>query len=247
MKEFVNALSNSVWLNDEGRVEKRYSTDSFKKHFGNQEWKVIEKLGYDYELKDNKLLMEFIENEPFDDNNITNDDLIKVAAALKYLHSLPTEGIEVSKFEEVYFDFLAEDEEITENYPIDGFEDLLANEAIDILLSGEQVILHNDVVEGNLLKVNDSIKLIDFEYSGLGNRLFDIASFLTERDLTEEQKEFFINQFDNVNREELITVCKFLQIFWARWALYKYDMNRRDIYKDIADWKFEQYLILNKK
>lgn len=246
MKEFTNALSNSVWLNDEGKIEKRYSTDSFKKHFGNQEYKIIEKIGYEYELGDNKLFMEFIENEPFNDNEISNNDLVMVANALKELHNLPTDGIEVSNFEKVYFDFLAEDEEITENYPIDGFEDLIANEAIDILLSGEQVILHNDVVEGNLLKVGGKIKLIDFEYSGLGNRLFDIASFITERELTKEQIDFFVDQFENVNKEELKTVCKFLQIFWARWALYKYDMNRRDIYKDIADWKFEQYLKLNK-
>ncbi len=242
MKEFTNALSNQVILNDENKIEKIYSTDSFKKSFGNQEEEVLKKLGYQFETAKNKIIMEYFENESFNDKDMSNEDIINVANALKELHSLSTDGIETSKFEETYLDFLCEDEEITEMYPVDGTEDLLAMEAFDILEEGKQVLLHNDVVEGNLLKVDGKIKLIDFEYSGLGNQIFDVASFLTEREITEEQKELFISQFEGIDKDKLKTVCAFLQIFWARWAFYKYDMSRREIYKEIAEWKFSEYL-----
>lgn len=246
MKEFENALSNKVWLDDDGKVIKKYSKDMFKSAFGCQETEVLEKIGYKFTFENNILEMEFIENVPFDDNNITNEMLEMVANALKDLHALDTTGIKTSNFEEVYEDFLSEDDEILKDYPIDGVEYQIAMEAFDILESGPQVILHNDVVEGNLLIVGDKIKLIDFEYSGLGNPIFDIASFITERELNEEQIAYFVSQFDNVNLDDLKTVSKFLQIFWTRWALYKYSISDKEIYKIIADWKFEQYLKLNK-
>ncbi len=242
MKEFNNALSNRVWLNDENKVEKLYSTDGFKKHFGNQEAKVLEKLGYNFELHSDRLIMEFIDHESFKDESMSNEDIINVANALKKLHSLPIDGIGISQFEKTYNDFLCEDEEITEDFPIDGTEEFLADRAFDILEEGQQVILHNDVVEGNLLKVEGEIKLIDFEYSGIGNKLFDIASFLTEREINDEQRNLFITQFEDVDIDKLNIVCAFLQIFWARWAFYKYDITDREIYKIIAEWKYNEYL-----
>ncbi len=242
MKEFENALSNRVWLNEEGKVEKLYSTDSFKKHYGNQEWLVLEKLGYKFEKKDDRIIMDLFQNESFNDESMSDEDIINVANALKHLHSLPTDGIKISQFEKTYDEFLCEDEETTEDFPVDGTEDLLAERAFEILEEGEQVILHNDVVEGNLLKIDNKIKLIDFEYSGLGNKLFDIASFLTERNISEEQRNLFISQFENVDIDKLNIVCAFLQVFWARWAMYKYDITNKEVYKVIADWKFGEYL-----
>ncbi len=242
MKEFTNALSNKVWLNDDNKIEKRYSSDSFKKIYGNQESLVLSKLGYEHERVGNTLFMEYFENESFDDSNISEQDIINVANALKELHELPTDGMKTSPFEDIYDDFYAEDDELLEDYPIDGTEDFLVTDAIRILEEGKQVVLHNDVVEGNLLKIDGKIKLIDFEYSGLGNELFDIASFLTERELTTEQQELFISQFENVDRDKLKTVCAFLQIFWTRWALYKHSINEKEVYKVIAEWKFQEYM-----
>lgn len=246
MDKFENALSNDVYHREDGMIEKRYKLNTFKKIFKNQESKVLEKLGYKFKSEDNKLILEYFENESFNDKNMTDQDIINVANALKELHALDTSGIELSRFEDVYEDFYEDDDEILIEYPIDGTEYLLVTEAISILEKGEQVILHNDVVEGNLLKIDNKIKLIDFEYSGLGNKLFDIASFLTEREINDDQKELFISQFENVDRDELKTVCTFLQIFWTRWALYQYSITEKEIYKLIADWKFEQYLKLKK-
>ncbi len=242
MKEFNNALSNRVWLNDDGKVEKLYSTDSFKKSYGNQEYKILEKINHPFENRDDRLIYEFIEGESFDDNNMSNEDIINVAIALKKLHSLPTDGIEISSFEKTYDEFLSEDDEITEDYPIDGVEDFLAERAFEILNEGNQVILHNDVVEGNLIKTKNGIRLIDFEYSGLGNKLFDIASFLTEREISNEQRDLFISQFEDVDINKLNIVCAFLQIFWTRWALFKYDITNKEIYQIIAEWKYKEYL-----
>ncbi len=242
MRQIKNALSNEVWINDKNKIEKHYSSDEFKKYYGNQEVKFLELLNREYTLEGNILTIDQIEHEEFDDDNMSNEDIVNVASALKDLHKLDVSDLKMSAFEEVYNEFFSEYEKTLEEFPIDGTEYLLAEEALDILHEGKQVALHNDVVQGNLLKTKDKITLIDFEYSGKGNQLFDIASFLTEREMTEEQRTLFIEQFDDVDINKLNIVCKFLQIFWTRWALYKFDLTNKEIYQEIADWKFKEYL-----
>jgi thiamine kinase-like enzyme len=69
-------------------------------------------------------------------------------------------------------------------------------DALNFLSQGKQVLLHNDLVEGNILKTKEGIKLIDFEYCGVGNALFDVASFLTERKLSMEDRKKIALAYD---------------------------------------------------
>ncbi len=226
MKKIEKALSNNVYADDK-YIYKQYISNDFKTKFGNQELKVLDSIGRKYEVEDKTIKISFIDHIAFDDNNISLKQLELVANALKEFWKNKTEGIELSGFINFKDDFEDEEE--------------LFSKAMDILKSGKQVILHNDVVEGNLLLVQDKIELIDFEYSGIGNIIFDIASFTTERELTNEQWNYFVDQFDDINKDDLEVVEKFLQLFWSKWAIKQYELTGKEIYKEIYDWKIKRY------
>ena len=237
MKRISSALSNEVYLTKDNNILKIYTFDSFKEIFSVEEKHIWDKLNYKYEtLSLDKVFIYGIEHERFNDNDISDNDLFRVSRTLKEFHKLKIKNIKKAKFKIAHKKLIEETEEI---FPLLENESKIVKKAIKILRSGKQVLLHNDIVEGNLLKVGKEIKLIDFEYSGFGNSIFDIASFITERSLTEHQELFFIECYDeNISKEELSIVSAFLQIFWARWAKYKYittnrhSNNRRPYKKD---------------
>lgn len=246
MKKLNNALSNKIFLDEKNnKIIKIYSQDSFKSTFGCQEDKVLSKLGYIFKKKEGQIEIEYFKHKVFNDKKITHKQITLISDSLNNLHNLNTDDMYLSPFENTYNFLVNQNTKFINNeLSIEAEE---CNKAISILKSGNQVVLHNDMVEGNILLVNSKVKLIDFEYSGLGNKIFDLASFITERELDQKQIDYFISQFDkNTDLEDLKSVCIFLQIFWARWAYYKYENTDKNIYKVIGYWKIEQYKKLKK-
>jgi len=239
----IKSLSNKIILDtNKNMIIKKYDNDEFQKKFGRQEEKILNKLDIkNKKITKDQISIEYFKHVKFNDNKMTKSDLKLVAQSLKNLHKINTKKIKIANFKKPYLKLLLKD------INIDIDEKKIFCAAMSILKKGKQVILHNDVVEGNLLKVDNKIVLIDFEYSGKGNFIFDLASFITERDITETQIEYFINQYDkNINKKDLMIVCAFLQIFWHRWALYKQTISNKKIFKEIANWKLEKYNILLK-
>jgi len=56
-------------------------------------------------------------------------------------------------------------------------------------------LCHNDLHHLNLLDDGDRLWLVDWEYGGLGNPLFDVASFLTLHDLGPVPTEAFLDAY----------------------------------------------------
>ena len=64
----------------------------------------------------------------------------------------------------------------------------------------ELIMCHNDLVPGNILITNEGdIKIIDFEYASNNHPFFDVISFLSENDITDENqiKLFISTYYDN--------------------------------------------------
>jgi thiamine kinase-like enzyme len=86
---------------------------------------------------------------------------------------------------------------------------------------------HNDIVPENiLLDKNKKAYLIDWEYSGMNDPLWDLASFALESRLSPEMEQIFLKYYFNEEIEknicEVIFIYKIYQdILWSHWSAIK--------------------------
>ena len=113
-----------------------------------------------------------------------------------------------------------------------------------IFAKDEMVLCHNDLVQNNLLFKFNGLTLIDREYSGMNNFYFDLASFISENNLNDEQKEFFLSKYfgaklNDLKRKKVNIFINFLDLLFYYWGLYYYRKRGDIIYKKIALEKLE--------
>jgi len=107
------------------------------------------------------------------------------------------------------------------------------------------VLCHNDVVAGNLLFRRSKVFLIDFEYAADNNPLFDLASFLSENDVSDEKAmrlflgAYFNKRCDDVTFRRVRRLVSLQDILWYYWAQMRYIETRESIYKRIAHTKWK--------
>lgn len=86
---------------------------------------------------------------------------------------------------------------------------------------------HNDVVAENFLKAADgTIYLIDWEYSGMNDPMWDIAALFVESNFTEENQDYFLSHYfegkEPENARKKILVYQILMDYlWAIWTCIK--------------------------
>ncbi len=77
----------------------------------------------------------------------------------------------------------------------------------------ELVLVHHDLNPKNILFFNNSIKIIDWEYAGINDRFFDLASFCIEFKLNKNQEKVLLkNYFSKHSKrdEEKLKIFKIL-------------------------------------
>ena len=104
-------------------------------------------------------------------------------------------------------------------------------------------LCHNDLTNGNILWVNNQILLIDFDFSALNFRIFDICSFLTENHLSTEERRLFLKKMKLSKLENywLKKIIDFEDILWGFWALYYFFQTKKQIYLIIATEKLTRF------
>ena len=95
-------------------------------------------------------------------------------------------------------------------------------------LGYEQRPCHNDLVAANLVKDrNGRLYLIDWEYSGRNDPMFDVAALFLENDFTAEDEELFFHYYYEgaeppAGCREKILIFKIVQDFlWSIWTVLK--------------------------
>lgn len=85
---------------------------------------------------------------------------------------------------------------------------------------------HNDTVPENFLKNGDKFFLIDWEYSGMNDCIWDLAAFSIESNLTKEAEKkmlnyYFENDIDKniLLRMEIHKICQ--DFLWSIWTIFK--------------------------
>ena len=117
---------------------------------------------------------------------------------------------------------------------------------IETIISKEKmVICHNDLVRGNLLYRFEKLIIIDWEYAGMNHPYFDLASFISENDLSSEQTNLFLTSYlgsklNKLKSKRIKSFIEFNDILWYYWAIMMFKQTNKDIYELIAKEKMKR-------
>lgn len=196
--------------------------------------KLIRKLNIDvnqiyYNEETGDKISEYIENAETLNNDTAKLNFSEVANILRQLHT--SEIIfqnefnvfdEIRKYEKLIYEAGAKFYEEYENVKrkIKEIEGILKKLNINL------VPCHNDTVPENFLRKDNKIYLIDWEYSGMNDPMWDLAAFSLENELTNEEEISFFECYFNgsISKEnyQKVQIFKILQDFlWSLWTILK--------------------------
>jgi thiamine kinase len=102
---------------------------------------------------------------------------------------------------------------------------------------------HNDLLNANFIRSTDGIRIVDWEYAGMGDRFFDLANFSVNHELSPEQSdvllEAYFGEVDDEQREHL-RLMRFMSDFReAMWGVVQQGISNLDFdFVDYADRHF---------
>jgi hypothetical protein len=163
-----------------------------------------------------------------------------VATALRTLHGLPVAGLlpfnPVARYE-IY------KEAAHIPTPFHNESKIIAY-INDRLLHDPLCFAHNDLVRGNILFKDTRVFIIDYEYAGLNHPLFDLASFITENNITDPTLiNVFLTSYyqeKNIPWRDFDVFCRFLDYLWYYWAQGMFVTTGQSIFKTIARLKWSR-------
>lgn len=173
------------------------------------------------------------------------DDPLKDIKAIRLVKRLHDQCFKVKKVFDPYVmfkDFIKAIEK-----PLFPF---CAHEEIFVLykrLGHESILCHNDLVSGNFLFAENREYLIDYEYAGMNDPLFDLMSFISENDIFAPDhrkriiEEYFQRAISETEAKELLLVEVMMDLLWAAWANMLYEKRKEKIYLDIFNDKIKYY------
>lgn len=174
-------------------------------------------------------ITEYLENSQTLNPDTVEYSLQEIAEILTKLHTSKIEFInefdsfkEIEKYEKLIVD---NDGKFYEGYyEVREKINLLKQKREDLNIS--LVSCHNDTVPENFIKSKKQLYLIDWEYSGMNDFMWDLAAFIIESELSiEKEREFLKFYFKReLTKEEIFRLesCKVLQDFlWSIWTIFK--------------------------
>ena len=197
---------------------------------------VANRLGLDTDIhhfndKNGIKLSKFIENaETINPKTAKREDnMILIADVLKRLHTSD------EKFNNTFdvFEKIEDYEVLLNKNKGQNYDDYFEVKEKVIRLKGlledigvENKPCHNDTVPENFVKDNERLYLIDWEYSGMNDPMWDLAAHILECEFSEEDEELFLNTYFNGNIDEKyktkILIFKICQDFlWSIWTNIK--------------------------
>src|SRR5574344_605152 len=184
-------------------------------------------------------------------NTPTNEQILYVAKKLRKLHSskiaLPFGYMMFFKL-----DIYKKSVDPT-LYIKDSYESKVIKEVRKIFAKTPMTICHNDLVKDNLLFKFNGLTIIDWEYASMNNPLFDLASFVSENNLNNEQEEFFLKKYfgykyNSIKKKRVELFMRFQDILFYYWALLLKNKRGDEIYSKIAEEKLNRIISnINKK
>lgn len=230
-KNFLISIKNKKYvlrasgIGTEGMINRENEEKNSKKiaHLD-----IDSKLIY-YDKNTGNKISEYIENGKTLNSQMAKENLEKVIYILRKLHN---SGVEFDNkfdvFEEIKKYELLANKEGANFYPtyeivkskVENLRKKLKN------LNLQLVSCHNDTVPENFILKGDRLFLIDWEYSGMNDPMWDLAAYSLENNFSKREEKIFLEKyFYNVipkNEYLKVQIFKILQDFlWSIWTLVK--------------------------
>jgi len=123
--------------------------------------------------------------------------LAEVGAALRAVHSCPAVETAFSSFR-IVEDYAAKASARGATVPA-AYERSLATagriEAAVHHRPQQPVLCHNDLLAANFLRGPDGLRIVDWEYAGMGDRSFDLGNFAVNNELGEGEEEALLSAY----------------------------------------------------
>jgi thiamine kinase-like enzyme len=102
---------------------------------------------------------------------------------------------------------------------------------------------HNDLLNANFIRSPGGIRVVDWEYAGMGDRFFDLANFSVNHELSEDESDLLLEAYFGELREEdreHLRAMRFMSDFReAMWGVVQQGISELDFdFEDYADRHF---------
>jgi thiamine kinase-like enzyme len=114
----------------------------------------------------------------------------------------------------------------------------VADRIESVLGARREVPCHNDLLNANFIRGPEGIRIVDWEYAGMGDRFFDLANFAVNHELDEEQQRIVLDAYFGEVRDADAThlrLMRFMSDFReAMWGVVQQGISELDV--DFADY-----------
>lgn len=163
-------------------------------------------------------------------NPYAEEQMGSVVQHLKKLHNSPSLFDNMFDFEKelIHYEKIVEDLKGDLFFDYSGIKSRLLSYQAQNIAPMLRVSCHNDTVPENFLKDNKGrTYLIDWEYSGLNDPTWDIAAYILESRLPEEEVSIFLERYyqEGISAENLLKIKFFIlaqDLLWTVWALIRH-------------------------
>jgi thiamine kinase-like enzyme len=187
------------------------------------------------------LVTEFIDGRPVAAEELRGPLLAEVAATLRAIHAGPALRHTFSPWERVdAYRLTARRHGMP--LPV-GFQevDLAADQIAEALGPRPSVPCHNDLLTANFLHDGRRLRILDWEYAGMGDPLFDLANLAANNEFAEPDEERLLAAYFGAAKPELLAGLRLMRLmaaFWeAMWAVVQSAVSELDF--DFAGYAAE--------
>jgi thiamine kinase-like enzyme len=161
------------------------------------------------------LVTGFIEARPVSADEL-RARIPEVAAALRAIHAGPPLPATFSPFERTArYERTAR--ERGGSIPASYAEVRAAADDIAAVLDGASVPCHNDLLTANFLDDGERLRILDWEYAGMGDPFFDLANFSSHHELSGPEMEALLAAYFGQSTPARLASVRLMRIMAAFW------------------------------
>jgi thiamine kinase-like enzyme len=190
------------------------------------------------------LVTRFVEGEPVPPAEMRRPEVLReTASLLRRVHEGPAFPARFNSFRvvEAYRDTaVAHGAEVPQAY---ASANSIAKRIERTLGARAEHPCHNDLLNANFIRSPDGIRIVDWEYAGMGDRFFDLANFSINHELDPAQDDLLLESYFGEIRErdrEHLRLMRFMSDFReAMWGVVQLAVSELDF--DFGDYARQHF------